>query len=64
VASWRRDLLGGVAFEVPTLVWSSRSSGGATGSTFGLCCCQGAEGPWVLEVSSCRAGCSCELGDG
>jgi hypothetical protein len=61
-AFWRRDLLGGVAFGVSPLVWSWRSSEDAAGCAGGPCCCQGAEGPWVLEVLSWRAGCSGELG--
>jgi hypothetical protein len=34
------------------------------GSALGSCCCQGAEGPWMLEVLSCRVSCSGELGGG
>jgi hypothetical protein len=64
VAPWRRDLLRGVAFGVPPLVWSWRSSGGAARSELGPCCCQGAQGPWMFEDLSCRAGCSGELDDG
>jgi hypothetical protein len=66
----RRQGLGVVTFlealhlGVPMLVWSWRSSGGVAGSMLGPCCCQGAEGSWVLEVLSCHACCSGDLGDG
>jgi hypothetical protein len=38
--------------------------GGVEGSVLGLCCCQGAESPWVLQGLGCRAWCSGELIDG
>jgi hypothetical protein len=62
-ASWRHDLLGGVVFGIPPfvlvvveVVWRRCGIG------LGSCCCQCAEGPWVLEGLSYCARCNGELG--